>query len=87
MKRPTDLRWAILSSLVLLGLIVVVGIVRPPSARETEPRDTGAGVRAEAESRQRTVFPLRSAPRGRTRPIDDAFQPTVGEEDGAPIAF
>jgi len=87
MKRPTDLRWAIVSSLIILIALVVIGVVRPPSNAPQELGDTTAVESTELETGRATTFPLRSEPRGRTRPIDDAFQPGVGEEDGAPIAF
>ena len=86
MNRPADLRWAILGSLFLLGVLVVVGIVRRPSIREADTVVAESDHQATTAVSDHAVFPLRSSPRP-TRPLDDSFQPTVGEEDGEPIAF
>ena len=87
MTGQRDLRPVIVGALVLLLAIVALGVLKPPVARQEEPDDS-IPVQADPGDEVRPAsFPLRSEPRGPTRPIDDSLQPSVGGEDGAPIAF
>jgi len=87
MTGERDLRPVIVGALVLLLAIVALGVLKPPVVRQKKPDDS-VPVQAEPGDEARSAsFPLRSEPRGRARPIDDSLQPSVGTEDGAPIAF